>query len=428
MKFPQSWTNTTDSSENVREKLESGIEQLVGQTDDVVPYIGGLYSLNYPEVEEVSPEFWKSQLQEAIQAILTALAKRASTVFFLEDWHWADPSFVGLLKRACLEIRQPAIVLCIYRPTFSLFSSHQVSSIGKLFHEIQLTDLSLSDTQDMLESLLQTNRIPSDLKHFVQGKAEGNPFYLEELINSLIESETLVRYNGNWQITKPITDSDISSSIHGLISGRLDRLEKETKRILQEASVIGRAFLYEILKRITVIEGLVDQSLSGLERLDIIRAKSLQPELEYIFKHALTQEVVYNGLLKKERREIHERIGLVIETLFQNRLAEFYETLAFHYARSNAAAKAVNYLVKSGEKSLARYAVEEAHQYFQKAFDILTPKEDKSEAEKVLLIDTLNSWGYAFYYLGDVKNFIDRFSSYQDLAESLNNQVNLGSR
>jgi class 3 adenylate cyclase/tetratricopeptide (TPR) repeat protein len=415
-----------DSSENVREKLESGIEQLVGQTDDVVPYIGGLYSLSYPEVEEVSPEFWKSQLQEAIQAVLTALAKKVPTVFFLEDLHWADPSFVELLRRTCLEIRQPAIVLCIYRPIFSLFSSHQVSSIGKLYHEIQLQDLSLSDTQDMLESLLQTESIPSDLKRLVRGKAEGNPFYLEELINSLIESGTLVRYNDNWQITKPIPDSDISSSIHGLISGRLDRLEKETKRILQEASVIGRAFLYEILKRITVIEGLVDQSLSGLERLDIIRAKSMQPELEYIFKHALTQEVVYNGLLKKERREIHERIGLVIETLFQNRLEEFYETLAFHYARSNAAAKAVNYLVKSGEKSLARYAVEEAHQYFQKAFDILAPKEDKSEAEKILLIDTLNSWGSAYYYLGDVKNFIDRFSSYQDLAESLNNQVKLG--
>ena len=150
---------------------------------------------------------------------------------------------------ACLEIRQPAIVLCVYRPTFSLFTSHQLSSIGKYYHEIQLQDLSLSDAQDMLESLLKTETIPSDLKRLVQSKAEGNPFYLEELVNSLIESETLIRDNGSWKLTKPITESDISSSIHGLISGRLDRLEKETKRILQEASVIGRAFLYEILKK-----------------------------------------------------------------------------------------------------------------------------------------------------------------------------------
>jgi tetratricopeptide (TPR) repeat protein len=382
--------------------------------------------LSYPEVEEVSPEFWKSHLQEAIRAILTALAGKSPTVFFLEDLHWADPSFVELLQRACLEIQQPAIVLCIYRPTFSLFSSHQASSIGKLYHEIHLKDLSLSDTQNMLESLLQTNSIPSDLKQLVQGKAEGNPFYLEELINSLIDSETLIRDNGNWKITKPITDSDISFSIQGLITGRLDRLEKEPRRVLQEASVIGRAFLYEIIKQVTELKERVDHSLSGLERLDLIRAKSLQPELEYIFKHALTQEVVYNGLLKKERQEIHERIALVIEKLFHDRLAEFYETLAFHYTQGKSIIKAIDYLVKSGEKSLARYSVEEAHQYFQKAFDILAPKEDKSEEEKNLLIEILNSWGYAYYYLGDAKTFCDLFLSYQDMAEAIKDKAKRG--
>ena len=172
----------------------------------------------------------------------------------------------------------------------------------------------------MLESLLETETIPSDLKHFVQNKAEGNPFYLEELVNSLIESETLIRDNGNWKITRSISESEISSTIHGVISGRVDRLEKETKRILQEASVIGRAFFYEILKRITELEDHIDRGLSTLERLDLIRTRSIQPDLEYMFKHALTQEVVYNGLLKKERQEIHERIALVMEQLFQDRL------------------------------------------------------------------------------------------------------------
>ncbi len=118
--------------------------------------MGGLYSLSYPEVEDVSPEFWKSRLQEATQAIFSALAKRALTVFFLEDLHWADPSFAELLRRACLEIRQPAIVLCVYRPTFSLFTSHQLSGIGEIYQEIRTQDLSLSDAQDMLESLLKT--------------------------------------------------------------------------------------------------------------------------------------------------------------------------------------------------------------------------------------------------------------------------------
>ncbi len=415
-----------DLPEVVREKVESGIEDLVGKRDDVIPYLGSLYSLRYPDLEDVNPELWRSRLQEAAQLIISALAKRALTIFFLEDLHWADPSFVELLRNALLHTRQPAIVLCAYRPVFSLFTSHQLSGMARIYQEIQLQDLSPSHAQDMLESLLKTKSIPSGLRRLVQDKAEGNPFYLEELVNSLIESETLIRENGNWRVTKPITESDISSTIHGLISGRLDRLERENKRILQEASVIGRAFLYDILKRITELEGLVDLGLSTLQRLDLIRTRSIEPDLEYIFKHPLTQEVVYNGLLKKERQTIHEQIALVMEQLFQDRLLEFYETLAFHFSRGRSVIKAVDYLVKSGEKSLARYAVEEAHQYFKEAFEILAAKTDKTKEEKVTLVDILNSWGYAFFYLGDFKKFIDLLNSHKDLAESLDDKARLG--
>jgi len=118
------------------------------------------------------------------------------------------------------------------------------------------------------------------------------------------------------------------------------------KRVIQEASVIGRAFLYEILKRVTALKDVMDKSLSGLERLEFIRTRTIQPDLEYIFKHALTQEVVYNGLLKKERQALHERIGLIMEQLFHDRLPEFYETLAFHYKQGQSISKAVDYLIK----------------------------------------------------------------------------------
>jgi class 3 adenylate cyclase/tetratricopeptide (TPR) repeat protein len=412
-----------DPSEKVREKVESGIESVIGNHEDVVPYVGGLYSLSYPEVEDVSPEFWKSRLQAAILAIFSSLADRAATVFFLEDLHWADPSSMELIRRACIEIRHPAIVLCVYRPTFNLFTSNQLSSIGKYYHEIQLQDLSLSEAQDMLESLLKTGSIPPDLKHFVQNKAEGNPFYLEELVNILIESDTLKRDNGSWKLTGVISESNIPSSLHGLITSRIDRLEKYTKRVLQEASVIGRDFLYEILKRITELDERIDAEISHLERLDLIRARSMQPDLEYMFKHAITQEIVYNGLLKKQRQEIHEHIALVMEIVFKDRLAEFYETLAYHFSRGKSVTKAVDYLVKSGEKSMARYSVEEAHQYFKKAYNILTSKGEISEEEKIILIDILNSWGNAFYYLGEINEFVDLFSTHQVLVESLDDEA-----
>jgi class 3 adenylate cyclase/tetratricopeptide (TPR) repeat protein len=415
-----------DPPENVKRKIESGIEHLIGKKESIVPFVGSLYSLPYPEVVDMSPEFWKSRLQGATQTILSAIAKKAPTIFFHEDLHWADPSFVELLRKALREIRQPAIVLCAYRPTFSLFTSQQISSMGKVYQEIRLQDLSLSEAEDMLESLLKTESIPSDLKRFVQDKAEGNPFYLEELINSLIESETLIRDNGSWKIRRTITESSISPTIHGLISGRLDRLEKETKRILQEASVIGRAFLYDILKRITELDDRIDRGLSTLERLDFIRTRSLQPELEYMFKHPLTQEVVYNSVLKKERQEIHEQIALVMEKLFQERLPEFYETLAFHFLRGGSTVKAVEYLMLSGRKSLSRYAVEEADQYFREAFDILETKTEKTEAEKMALIDIVSDWGFVFYYLGDINKWVDVLNAHQGLAESLGANARLG--
>jgi tetratricopeptide (TPR) repeat protein len=278
----------------------------------------------------------------------------------------------------------------------------------------------------MLESLLKSQTIPTDLQRLVQDRAEGNPFYLEELVNSLIESETLIRDNGNWEVTKPISESEISSTIHGIITGRLDRLEKEMRRVLQEASVIGRAFLHDILRRITDLKDNCEQYVSGLEKLDLIRLRSREPELEYIFKHALTQEVVYNGLLKKERRKIHERIGHVIEELFHDRLSEFYESLAFHYRQGHSTKKAVDYLVKSGVKSLNRFSLDEAHQYYQQAYDLLSSKLGKTEDDKNLLFDLLEKWALVYYYYGKFRDLIALFCKHEEVAESLEDKGRRG--
>jgi tetratricopeptide (TPR) repeat protein len=416
-----------DSPEKVREKIESGVENLISRKkQDVLPYVGSLYSLSYPEIEGVSPEFWKSRLQEAIHEILVALTQRGPTIICLEDLHWADPSSLALLRFLLSEFRYPALFLCIYRPPLSLFTSHELSGMGKLYQEIRLQDLSHSEAQEMMESLLKTQTIPPELRRFVQEKVEGNPFYLEEMINALIDSGTLTRDHGTWKLTRSIVKSEIPSTIQGVISARLDRLEKEMKQILQEASVIGRAFLYNIIREITQLREQLDRCLSGLERLDLIRMKSLEPEMEYIFKHALTQEVVYNGLLKKERREIHERTALVMEKLFRDRLSEFFETLAFHFTQGQSAHKAVDYLMKSGEKSLKRYAVEESHQYYHEAFDLLKNKTGMMEEEKRLLIDLLIKWAYVFYYRGDFNGMVSLFRDHEGLAESLTNKAALG--
>jgi predicted ATPase/class 3 adenylate cyclase len=378
-----------DPPDQIRKKVEKGAQATVGERKDLIPYIGSLYSLSYPEMEQVPPEQWKTKLHEAINLILTNLCRHAPTVICIEDLHWADPSSVEFLRNILIDLKYPVIILCMYRPSFNLFTSHQAGSI-KSYHEIRLQHLSPTDAQSMVESILKTKTIPKQLQMFVRDKAEGNPFYLEEVINSLIETDTLIKDKDSWKLTRTLNEKDIPSTIQGVISARLDRLERETKRILQEASVIGRAFFYEILKRISDLKEYLDKGLMNLERLDLIKTTSLQPELEYIFKHALTQEVVYNGLLMKERRLIHEKIGLVMEELLQDHLPEFYETLAYHYSQSDNFSKAYEYLRLSGDKALKNYANNETVRFYKEALRVLDTQseslENKKEKLKVYLM------------------------------------------
>ncbi len=415
-----------DPPPKIREKVEKGIEQLTGKREDHVPYIGSLFALPHRELDGKSPDSWKHLLQKAVKELLSALVNRAPTVICFDDIHWADPSSIELFRAILAEGRHPALFLFLYRSPFTLLPGHILGSMGDSFREIHLQDLSPSEALEMTGSLLKTADLPLELRRFVREKAEGNPFYLEEVVNVLIESETLVRDDGSWKLSRPLLESGISPTVQGVILARLDRLEKEAKRILQEASVIGRAFLYEILKRVTELKGHIDQALAALEQLHLIRVRSLQPELEYIFKHALTQEVVYNGLLKKEREAVHRQIAQVIEHLFAERLPEFYETLAYHYTQGRSVKKGVEYLMKSGEKSLARYALEESHKSFQQAYDLLSEKSEATVEDQKVLIDLLNAWAPVFHWRASYKNLVDLLRANEEHAVSLGDKAGLG--
>ena len=415
-----------DPKETVRKKIESGITTLVGEENSIIPYVGSLYAIDYAQIADVSPEFWKAKLLEALKKILSAMALKSPTVFLLEDLQWVDPSFEVLLRKTLLEVREPAVVLCVYRPPFSLFTSHQIKGMERIYREIRLQPLSSSEAQDMLDSMLMTERIPQEVRDLVHEKAEGNPFYLEEMVNSLVESEILIRDGKNWKLTGPIKDSTISTTIHGIIAGRLDNLEMETKQVLQEASVIGRSFLYEILQRISTLKHGIDKYLVSLEQMDFIRTKSLPPDLEYMFKHVVTQEVVYKGLLISQRKEIHERIAKVMEKLFFDRLPECYESLAYHYSQGSSVLKAVAYLVRSGEKSHRRYSLEEAHTYFKEAYKLLYGIENRTKEENLQIIDLLIKWGYVFNCRADYRGLEELLKSNEILAQDTGDLEKLG--
>ena len=410
----------------VAAKLEGRLKGLSDLQEDVAPFLGALLSLHYPAVAKMSPEFWRSRLYGAIPLILQALAKQGPVVICFEDLHWADPLFLNFLRGAVFAQIPGVILLYSFRPPLDLFSRDEIRMMGEAYQEIQLQDLSAAEIQEMLASILQTALVPEDLRHFIQEKVGTNPFYVEEMINSLIESEILQPDDGNWRLTRTIDASEIPSSIHAVISGRIDRLDWAVKYLLQKASVIGKTLPYEILRRLTRQPDALNQHLEQLEDLGLLR-KSSQSEHEYEFKHALIQEVVYSGLLKEDRMAMHQQIGLVMEQVFADRLPEFYETLAFHFRHSALHQKAFDYLRRSGRKSLKKYAVQESHEYYQMAFQILEQTMSDSEEEKRLLIDFLNEWARVFYYRADFAGMRKIFLEHQALAESLADKGLVGS-
>jgi len=200
-------------------------------------------------------------------------------------------------------------------------------------------------------------------------KAEGNPLFLEEVIRALVSMGAITREAGTelWKATAQIEDIRIPDTLQGVIMARIDRLEEEVKQLLRLASVIGRTFLYRVLQAIAEADRELDHHLDELQRVELIREKSRIPELEYIFKHALIQEATYESILLKRRRELHAQVGACLETLFADRLEEFYGLLTYHYARAENWEKAQEYLFQAGDQASRLAADAEALEHYRQA-------------------------------------------------------------
>ena len=200
-------------------------------------------------------------------------------------------------------------------------------------------------------------------------KRGGNPFFLEEVVHTLIDTGTLERTPGttDWLATPQLEALTLPDTIQGVIMARVDRLEEDIKQVLKLASVIGRHFFYRVLQSLTEPVAILDSSLATLENLDLIREKRREPELEYVFKHALVQEATYDSILVSRRRELHRQVAECIEGLYADRQEEFYSLLAFHYARAEESEKALTYLLKAGDQASKLAADAEALAHYQQA-------------------------------------------------------------
>ncbi|HEU4752955.1 MAG TPA: AAA family ATPase, partial [Armatimonadota bacterium] len=298
----------------------------------------------------VPPEMVRHRLIALFERVFECLAGEQPAVLVIEDLHWSDPSSLDLIQRLLpLTRRVPLAIACVFRPGVQALDRLQ-QVIAEQYRDrhlaIRLEALEEAASTAMVRQLLTLSELPESLRTLIVNKAEGNPFFLEEVIRALIERGALVRAEAGqgWTTTPLIEAVSVPDTLQGVLMARLDRLPAETKWVVQQASVIGRTFLYRVLARLAERAAGLDADLVHLEREELIRERARDPEVEYVFKHALTQEVAYQSLLVPRRRELHARVGDALASLFPERLDEFSSVLGEHFLRAEEWEQAVQYL------------------------------------------------------------------------------------
>jgi class 3 adenylate cyclase/thioredoxin-like negative regulator of GroEL len=305
--------------------------------------------------------------EESLVALLTLLSRERPLVLMLEDWHWADEASDSTLHYLAGAIAgAPILATVSHRPSYG-------EGWGSRGHhtELALKPLEAEDTGAMVASCLGAARLPDGLGRLVHARTDGNPLFVEEICRALLEDGTVRVEDGEAALTRPLDDLALPETVQAVIRSRLDRLDPQLQGTLGLASVIGREFERAVLERLHSDPGRLDASLSALVAQDLIHQVRVVPEVEYAFKHVLTQVVAYETLLLGRRRELHRLVGRAIEELHAGRLPQLAEALAHHFDLGEVWGKATTYRIRAGVKAHNHHVLSSALEHFERAEAIL---------------------------------------------------------
>jgi class 3 adenylate cyclase/tetratricopeptide (TPR) repeat protein len=357
-----------DHETSVLAKIETGVAAAPGDLAWTLPLLRVLLSLpaGDPAVEAMDAAERRSETIRALHAFFFACAERAPLVVVIEDLHWIDPAseeFLGFLSDSLPASKLLAIYT--HRPGYRHpFGDHS-------YHvRVALQPLSTQEMAAMTGALLKSGTLPESLGALIASKAEGNPFFVEEVTKSLLDEGAVHIADGDVTLARDVSEISVPDSIHDVLMARIDRLADDPKHAIQVASVIGREFALRLLQRITDAGDEVSSVVEELRSLELIYEKSAHPELAFMFKHALTHDVAYESILIQRRRALHRIVGTAIEELYPDRLAEHYESLAHHFARAEEWERAFLYHGRAAEKAAAAYANHSAAEHYREALAI----------------------------------------------------------
>ena len=313
------------------------------------------------------------RVTEATRGYFCGLAAEQPLVLFFDDLHWADDASLHLLLHLVeLSQENPILFVCTMRPDETATSREAIRQISEKltgkFAQIQLAPLEHDETDRLVANLLGRAELPGSIRSLIMEKAEGNPFFVEEVIRSLIETKHLIRENSHWRASGELAGMALPNTLAGVLSARIDRLPEQARQVLQTAAVIGRTFDRRVLENLDQTASL-DQSVTQLQQAGLIQAIEVNQEAQFIFRHALIQDAAYNSILIKRRRALHRRIGEVLEQLFPERLEELSPLLAHHFYTANDP-RALAYSIRAAETAERLYANAEAATHYSHAIEM----------------------------------------------------------
>jgi len=372
-------------------------------------------------------------ITEAIRGYICARADLIPTVIVLDDLHWADTASLDLLLNVAELVENwPVLIICLLRPDKAAPSWSTVerlrSELGPRYAELLLDPLDSVHAQELLGNLLYVEDLPESVRNLILNKAEGNPFFVEEVIRTLIDSEYIVRENNHWRATREILNVTIPDTLSGVLSARIDRLPDNTKQVAQMAAVLGRIFEHRALTTVCAAAPLperiedVEPHLGVLTYEELVRERMDDPELEYIFKHALTQEAAYELLLIRRRKELHRRAGEALEQLHPQQRGELASVLAYHFRRGEEWQRAADYAMRAGAQAVKVYAMSEALAHYDNAYEALTKIPDASPQQRC---DAILGWTPAALKLKPYQDVLERLREAEEIARELNDEARL---
>ena len=398
----------------IQDKLRQKIMALDENLLHTIPPLQELLSISVEDeaFAELEPDQKRKRTFEAVRDLLIRGSQEQPLVLAVEDLHWIDRTTQELLDYMIRWLPRTRILLILlYRPEYT----HPWGS-KSYYRMIGVNQLSAPFSADLIGALLEGGDVVPELRELILSRTSGNPLFMEELTRALLENGSIENIGNRFILRRDITGIQVPDTIQGIILARMDRLEENLKRIMQVSSVIGREFAFRILETISDLKSDLKSQLINLQGLEFIYEKSLFPELEYIFRHALVREVAYNSLLVARRKEIHEKIGQAIEKLYPDRLEEFCEVLGYHYSVSGNLAKAYEYLKRSAKKAVRNNSLLEGTQFYKQAMEVLTQMNQSAENKREQ-IDLVLSMRGPMARIGDAVDYLPMLQKAERLAQ-----------